>query len=773
MIEKVGIKCTGCTACFATCPLGAITMIENNEGFETPKVDEKICTKCGLCQKNCPVLNTSYKNTTNPKCFAFMADDKIRQESASGGAFPLLAYHFLELDGYVAGAIWDKNWGVKHIVSNKKEDIELMRGSKYLQSSMENCYKEIKELLIANKKVLFTGTPCQVAGLKSFLSKDYENLYTAEIICHGTPSPKVFKKYLEENFDINSLNKIKFRSKKRGWGCGILEIESKNKIIELERNEYYEAFLKNVTLKKSCGECKFNMLPRQADITIGDFWGINKFNKKYNDEKGTSVILVNNPKGKILLEILNKSSKLLRKVPIKYAIPHNHNIINSSKLHPKRDVFFHNIDILSINQNVNKILDDNCDCMLINLWSTVNYGASLTCFGVKNLLEKLGKNVKVINYVPNLKLKYKNSFAENFAKKYLNLTKPIKSYEDLLDLNKHCKIFVAGSDQIFHPNVMTSHRDNVTTSMYLLDFVKSSNKKLSYAPSFGDAKFDANEQFKFIFAHFIKQFDALSVREDDGIDILKNDFNIDNAEQLIDGAFHIPISTLNDMTKDYQTNEKYIACYVLPYYRKNKWYRKYLKTISNELNLPIKELKFNPKTPLEEWIAFIKNAEFVISDSYHAIVFSIIFNKNFVQVKNATSQSRFESLFRVLNIENNSIDKFSTFDKETIFVKRNWQSINQNINKEILKAEDWMKKALETEKKSFVDKDFENFVIIRQTLDNLKYKELLKLIKNRHKYLTEYYFYKIFKNFCFGKKRKVIKEKIIKLKEIKREITKI
>ncbi len=420
-------------------------------------------------------------------------------------------------------------------------------------------------------------------------------------------------------------------------------------------------------------------------------------------------------------------------------------------------------------------VNNKCDCMILNFWSCSNYGAILTCHGVKCLMEKLGKSCKVINYFPKTSFenKYKNSFTAKFTNKYFILTTKVNNFEDFCELNNNADIFIAGPDQIWNSAIIKSHCTNVTNSIYFLDFVCNENKKISYAASFGEAEFKGEQKNKFIFSHFIKQFDAISIREDDGIDILKNEFGVTNAAQLIDGAFHIPKTLLNDMTQNYEAKEKYIACYVLPYYRKEKWYRKYLNTISEKLNYPIKEMKFNLKTPVEEWLAFLKNAEFVISDSYHAIVFSIIFNRPFIQIKNASSQSRFESLFRVLDIENNSISKFDYLSEDKILMKRDWNSINKKIEQEVLKAELWMKNAIETPKEKVIDKSFENFVLIQQQLNENNNKLLLKYVKNKNKYLSTYYFYKIIRNITFGKIHKNFKEKAKQYKQIKNIIKNI
>lgn len=757
--------CTGCSACYNICPVGAISMNENSEGFKEPVIDKEKCTNCGLCAKCCPVLNIKYENNKKPECYAFMASDDIRMNSSSGGAFPVLAYEFLNNGGYVAGAVWTEDMRVKHIVSDKIEDIERMRGSKYLQSDMNDCYKQIKSILDEDKKVLFTGTPCQVAGLKLFLRKDYENLYCVDLICHGVPSPKVFKKYLKENFNDEKIYDINFRSKQKfGWTCGlgITTNESDYKITTNE-SDYYDAFLKGIIFRKSCYTCRFNKLPRQADITIGDFWGINKVSKKLNDNMGTSVILKNNKKGSFLISILKQNSKLLKKIHLKYALKENQNIYKSSDYKKERDEFYSRLDTMSIKENKNIALDDVCDVMFINLWFSANYGAVLSCYGVQCLFDKLGLRSKVINFTPNFsnQLSYKNSFSEEFGRKYLNLTNSVKTYDDFHKLNKYCSTFVAGSDQIWNYNTMTSHHGQVTKGVYLLDFVKPLAKKITYAPSFGSGFYEQDYLHKEMFRHYLHQFNSISVREFEGKNILKNYFDVDS-EQLIDGAFHIPKEKLEELTEPYKTDEKYIAYYTLPHIQHYKSQLEQAKVISDKLGVPLKVFEYNQKTSVEKWLAFIKNSQFVISNSYHSMVFAIIFNIPFVQIISAKSQCRFETLYKILGITDNSIyptTPVNKLDFEKIFVNRNWESINSKIQEEVKKAENWMEKAYyqENKRKLYVD----NYNMIH----NLMFEDRLAIISNKNKIRFNYIKYKLLSKLLKGKKKFYYTNKRNKYKE--------
>ncbi len=684
-----------------------------------------------------------------------MAKNSIREKSTSGGVFPVIAYDFIKNDGFVAGAVFDKDWAVKHIVSDKQEDIDKMKGSKYLQSDIGNCYIQIKEILNQGKKVLFTGTPCQVAGLKSYLKTDYDNLFCADIICHGVPSKKVFHKYLNENFDINKITNINFRPKYQyGWSCKNISVntEEKEYNIDIQDCDYFNAFLKDILFRKSCYICPYNKLPRQGDITMGDFWRINKYSKKYDDKLGTSVLLVNSKKGKFLFNCLKKNAKLIKKVPIKYALEGNPQLYKPVDYKKERSDFYNKLDKLSFKDNKNLLLDDKCDAMVLNLWFAANYGAILTCFGLQYLLEKLNVNAKIINFTPSFssKLIYSGSMSEKFAKKYFKLTKPVVTIQDFINLNKYCSTFIAGSDQIWSKQIMESHSGAAVKNIWLLGFCNSTSKKISYAASLGTGIEKDNYEQKELFRHYLPQFDALSIREFEGQKDVKDNFDIESV-RIIDGAFHIPLSILDEMTNKYKTNEEYIAYYDLPNIKHyNNQYKQAL-AISNKLNIPLKKMEYNIETSVEEWLAFIKNSKYVISSSYHAIVFAIIFNKPFTQIMSAKSQSRFNTLFKVLEIPNNSISPFVEaenipFDK--IFVKYDWEKINKNIEREIIKAEEWVKNAL-----SMPAKDKNKFETLNYTM--LKLESLKNLIlhsNNKNKIYWNYYYYKFLKGLPFSKK---------------------
>jgi len=348
-------RCSGCGACQNACPTGAIKLTPNADGFLNPVIDTEKCTNCGLCTKKCVVLHPEYKNTAEPVCKAVIASDDIREVSSSGGVFTLAAEYIFSKKGYVCGAAFDKDFSVKHIIISDKKDLPKLRGSKYMQSEIGTVYAKIKKLLLDDNYVLFTGMPCQVAGLYSYLGKDFEKLYTLDILCHGQSSYKVFEKYRKDVLGDKKLKELYFKAKHPwGWHAGInahfTDGTKYQKIIE--EDPYYIAYIQGFSKNKTCGTCQFNKLPRQGDLTIGDFWRIQDFDKSLNDNKGTSVVLVNNEKGNSLLRGFGEKMVIERDVPLSYAIAGNGCIIYPYRLSENRDKFFENLDSKNFNDLV-------------------------------------------------------------------------------------------------------------------------------------------------------------------------------------------------------------------------------------------------------------------------------------------------------------------------------------------------------------------------------------------------------------------------------------
>lgn len=351
-------ECTGCHACYSVCPKQAITMVKDEKGFKVYKIDEEKCIGCGLCKKVCPVLNSRIIES-KPEAFAIInKDEEIRKHSSSGGVFSLIAEYIIKDSGVVFGVAFDENWQVKHSYTDKVEELYRFRGSKYVQSTIGDTYKKVKEFLESGMKVLFTGTPCQIEGLKSYLQKEYDNLYTQDIICHGVPSPKVYNKYLkyQNNIFLNKVIKqIEHRNKDNGWQDFNMKITYDNidYIKSHNKDTFMQAFLRDTILRDSCYNCHFKKKNRNSDITLADFWGINNVLPEMNDDKGTSLVIINSEKGNEILENI-KDKIICRSVDFETAIKYNPSMTKSAKKDIKREEFFNNIDNIRFDKLVNK-----------------------------------------------------------------------------------------------------------------------------------------------------------------------------------------------------------------------------------------------------------------------------------------------------------------------------------------------------------------------------------------------------------------------------------
>ena len=299
-------KCTGCSACVNVCPKSAIDFCDDRAGYRYPVVDETKCVNCSLCEKVCPIINpVDVSDNFNEPIVkaAWNLDKEIRINSTSGGVFSAIADSFIENGGFVVGAEYTEDFGIRHIVISDKDKIRQIRQSKYAQSDLGDIFKAIKNLLNTGDKVLFCGSPCQVAGLKKYLFKDYQNLFLVDFICRGIISQKIYKNYLEsvERHTNSKITKVHFKNKDFGWNQFSTKLSLSNGD-EYHKDRYHDEYMVgylkyNLYLRPCCHDCQFKTLPRIADLSLGDFWGIANSDKTLDNDQGTSVVLINSEKG--------------------------------------------------------------------------------------------------------------------------------------------------------------------------------------------------------------------------------------------------------------------------------------------------------------------------------------------------------------------------------------------------------------------------------------------------------------------------------------------
>lgn len=353
-------SCNGCGVCAAVCPQQCIEMITDECGFRYPHIDHSKCISCNLCQKKCSVSNPPKKNDIKTIYAAYSKNEKIRLNSSSGGIFGELAKEILLSNGVIFGAAFDKDFNVIHRKITNLDELYTLYGSKYVQSNIEHCFNDVKNCLDKNLKVLFAGTPCQIGALKNYISSNIENLITIDFICHGVPSPAAWQRYLTKRSEKSSIQEIKFRSKITGWKKYSMELKFKdgtNWVKNTSGDCYLRAFLQDISLRPSCTSCAYKGDMRSSDITLADFWGVEKaaLSDDFSDDKGVSIVVIRSHTGAELFDKI-KSSLNSTEIEKNTAFTDNRSNYESAKVNNLKKDFFKDIKI----HDFDKVADKYC-----------------------------------------------------------------------------------------------------------------------------------------------------------------------------------------------------------------------------------------------------------------------------------------------------------------------------------------------------------------------------------------------------------------------------
>lgn len=352
--------CCGCSACASICPKHCITMTADNEGFLYPSVDSNTCIECGLCKKVCPIIQVK-PEIKNPNQRAFLVqhkNNKILKESTSGGAFTAIAKWVLDKGGVVFGASFNKDFKVSHSFVKKYEDLDKFRNSKYVQSEINTAYIQTKAFLQNDKYVLFSGTPCQLEGLFTFLRKSYIKLITIDVVCRACPSPLVLRKYIEmqqRSLKIN-LKDIKFRNKYHGYKYSTLSLFDKNQNDYhqgIDTDFYLRSFFSGINIRPSCTKCVFRKRYRNTDFTIWDCFDVDKFSKELDNDKGVTRILTHSPLANTIIKDLHTDLKIVE-IEADKAVEGVKEMYHSVSFNPKRNNFFHDLEMMDVEECFHK-----------------------------------------------------------------------------------------------------------------------------------------------------------------------------------------------------------------------------------------------------------------------------------------------------------------------------------------------------------------------------------------------------------------------------------
>jgi len=708
--------CTGCGACVSICFAGAIGWGENSEGFYRPVFCIDLCTNCGKCIESCPVQNVVCDNWKKPECYAFSAKNEKRMHSASGGAFRELAEIFIKHGGKVVGAVWDNELKVKMQMINTLDDLYRLLRSKYVQAHSGEIYRQVQEKLENGIKVLFSGLPCQIAGLYAFLGKHHPNLYTADLLCHGAPSPLIFRKFLNETFNEeqvqsfswrykdNRLLNQKYSDKIYGNIKAIYDSYGES-ILQYERSVYFALYggidNKHYMIDHSCGYCRFSGFPRQADLTLGDLHGVGlSYHISFDYEYGCSLLLANNARG---MELIKEFENLPDKIGFE-PVPLEWSFINETRrrhiISPYRNRLFALAKEKSLAEAAEYAIKQKYDVGLVSFCNTPNFGATLNPYALYRALRKLGKEVLMILNPQNCGREWLaeypqcfrvNPFVEDDFARFNTLA-------EMRSINDRCEIFIMGSDQ----TLRLANREGSGKFTDLL-WVSDNRKKSAYGASFGEEIFTETESVRAEMAFFLQRFDYLSVREKSGQPLMKNLFNIES-DWVIDPVFLLERSEYDALAErgdDLGGNE--ILAYILDS-SENEYKHEILDAVKNQAGFEVSIVKERltehikeERVFCEDLLAAIRASKIVVTDSFHGVCFSIIYRKPFIALANRKrGLTRFTCILELIGLTDRLVFGMPEYDtlKSTLF-DINWENIEQRLQPAIAHSWSCLKKAVE------------------------------------------------------------------------------
>lgn len=714
-LKEMNRECTGCAACCSVCPHEAIRMEPDEEGFFKPDINEEKCINCELCERTCPQLNMRNDNFENPACYAVKADEEILKVSSSGGAFTILADYVFARNGYVCGAAYDEDFkGVSHIMISDAKDMYKLRGSKYVYSKPGNIYRQVKEKLLDDQYVLFSGTPCQVAALNNILNRKYEKLITVDLLCGGVPSENIFKQYIEEVSDGKKIKSVNFRPKKYGWSYSGIEIifeDGTDYMLHSVNDPYLKGFLNWLYVGNSCANCQFAPTPRQGDFSIGDFWNISRYSDELYDRNGVSCLLINNKTAGMIFERVRDRFVFAERVPLSFLKRFNR-MQPGRKHHLARSRFF---DLIrrgySLDKAVDYALNWKFDVALSGCWTVPNYGGHLTYYALYKTLNKMGYTVIMVERradIPNYNVPGPTLFSQN-PYPFYDVCAIAKTFEKQQELNIRVRNFIVGSDQILNCALF---RFEAIKSFYL-DYVTEYRKKIAYAASFGDSVFHGNEQQKSELKSILKTFDFVSSREDSGVELFDKVFEI-SAEQVLDPVLLCDKAEYDNLIN--KSKSRISGPYLFTYYHPDSEdYYTGLEKLGDKLNYGIVNTLRNEFTSTgsydflgnvkcEDWLYYLSNSRLVVADSFHAICFSIIYKIPFVcVVGTATEKSggldRIKTLLTSLNLQDRIVKTVQELLEKKIYLSEiDYDAVHDILNRERERSLNWLKNAIESKK---------------------------------------------------------------------------
>lgn len=721
--------CVGCALCANLCSQDAITMKMGENGFIVPEVDAAKCVDCGLCLKRCIVNDLSeskpgYQEEVDTYA-AWNNDDEVRLKSSSGGIFSAVAETIIAAGGCVYGVKWKDKYRAEFVCVETADELKELRGSKYLPAFTCNAYREIKKKLTAQRKVLFSGTPCQVHALRQYLRKDYENLFTIDIVCHGMPSYNIFKLYVNE-FERESgktLERLNFRDKKESWSrYNLSRVCTDGHVSDICRvdDDFMRMFLSNKALNATCYNCPYIRHGRQGDITLGDFWGIQRYFPELQTGKGVSVVLVNSDKGRKVWEKLTSNGSISSLPATKEMIASAASYTIQFTPYPERSLPEDREEVLALLRR-EQILSPVASAVLgarkaeavtcgernvgvLGWWYAKNYGAQLTALALYKLIENMGWYPTMISHAI-----YRMEPEEQLMRKLgVRYTPLFQSDEEFEKLNNHFSTFVVGSDQLWRYRYIR----NSGRHAYYLNFAKPGKRRIAYGTSFGTNPCEAPDDFRLEASFNLDMFSGVSSREREGVEVLKKQYHTD-AAFVLDPVFMCSAEQYREWASFSNLNlpqEDYVCSYIMDKDEDGSICHLIQHVCNREqaamINL-LNQAQFNQikesfslgniidDLKTEDWLNYIANCKHLITNSFHGLCFAIIFNKPFTVIGNAVrGNSRFISLLNEFGMAEYLLESTSDLGRVEQLPPMNWSRINATLNQLREKSALWLKEQL-------------------------------------------------------------------------------
>lgn len=709
--------CTGCGACVNKCAAEALILQPDGRGFLKPVLDTQKCTDCGVCVQVCPAAKPVYKSDEAQEdcaCYAAWAEDGIRLDSSSGGAFTVFAQNVIKRQGIVYGVQYTKDFYVQHTGTDSIAGLEKMRHSKYVQSNTEKTYREAERRLAQGKWVLYTGTPCQTAGLKAFLGRDYDRLILVDLVCFCVTPVTAFRKYLEECYGIADISDVVFRDKYRGWKSDGYSVRKKDGTVlrpDGSTDCFQKAFHAVLCRNQTCDMCRYAAFPREADLTIGDFWGIEFQDASWNDGKGTSLILANTVKGRQFLESVSGQFQRLEQVLLKWCRGMGNRIGNDGRArHAAADRFLDLLRKQKFEETVEEVLENRHDIGMVCLLNH-NYGNNLTNMALYRILNDLGYSVLITGYPQDAKWKPYEDKWKLFAQVPYEQTDIAQDYMDkisLKELNGTCRMFLVASDQLFRGDFVEGMDFHAC-----LDWVSSDKYKMSYAASFGMDEFHGTQDLKKKMQYYLSRFQALSVREESGTGILKREFGL-QGKTVMDPVFLCDRKYYTEMAKYGRlrlpecpyvggyildtSEEKEAVVRAVQKYRDVSEYRMISDAeIADQAARSQWNLEIMTEAVVEEWLANVLYSDFFVTDSFHGMCFALILNKDFLVVMKKDSwrgMARIKSLLGMLKLEERLVESAEDLEESVVRHPVDYASVNKRLEQMSEDSRQWLVRQL-------------------------------------------------------------------------------